>query len=132
MRKTVSIFLSLVLLVQGLSLNAAELEKLDDLLAHAQFHKERYGDDFAEFIDKHYGNQKAEHNREHQEEERDHQNLPLNHSNPLVLQPVFMPDPLMTDIRAALFPELEKEHFFYGQFYTSLIVTEILQPPQFI
>lgn len=77
--KLFSILLSSLLLVQSLSVDFGHIVQLDELMEHAQFHKARYGDNFIVFISKHYGEQKADHEKQHQEEKKEHEELPFNH-----------------------------------------------------
>ena len=70
-----SILLSGLLLFQSLHLGIPDLAQLDELLEHAQYHHQQYGDSFLTFLTKHYGEQKPEHQQEHQE----HEQLPFQH-----------------------------------------------------
>ena len=79
MSKLFSILLSLLLLVQSFNLDMVDVAQLDDFLTHAQFHKEKYGDNLLVFISKHYGELKKQHDLEHSEEKQDHEELPFNH-----------------------------------------------------
>lgn len=131
MLKLASILLSAILLIQGISINTAELQKIGELLEHAQFHKERYGDNFTSFLDKHYGNQKNQHNKEHQDEKNDHEQLPFHHSGPLVMQPVFLVGSAMPNVMNALLTESQQANYFYRQLHSSLLIREILHPPRY-
>ncbi|MGI9547984.1 MAG: hypothetical protein ACR2MM_12135 [Flavobacteriaceae bacterium] len=132
MLKLVSIWLSVILLAQGSSINTAELEKMDSLLEHAKFHKEKYGDNFAAFINKHYGNQKAKHSKEQQEEQQDHQQLPFQQTTPLLMQTAFLIELGFMVITSGPMTDLKNENYFYEKLHSSLLVREILQPPKFI
>ncbi len=131
MQQIVSILLSVVLLAQGISFNSGELEKMDTLLEHAKFHKEKYGDNFAVFIDKHYGNQKDKHLSEHQEERQEHQDLPFQQSVPLMIQTAILSDASISGLASAVVATLQTKKYFYEQLHASLLVEEILQPPRF-
>ncbi len=122
----------MILLAQGISFNSGELEKMDRLLEHAKFHKEKYGDNFAVFMDKHYGNQKDKHLGEHQEEQQEHQDLPFQPLAPLLIQNAILNDPAISNISSTEIITLQHENYFYEQLHTSLLVEEILQPPKFI
>lgn len=131
MQKAISIFLSMILLAQGFSLHAGELQKMGELLEHAEFHKEQYGDNFASFIDKHYGNQKEQHGREQQGEKNDHEQLPFHNSTPLVMQSVFLVDSTLPSVIQALVIESQQANYFYLQLDSYLLIHEILQPPKY-
>jgi hypothetical protein len=132
MQQIVSILLSAILLAQGISFNTGELEKMDTLLEHARFHKDKYGDNFAVFMDKHYGNQKDRHLGEHQEERQEHKDLPFQQFAPLLMQIAILNDPAISDISSTLVATPQYENYFYEQLHASLLVEEILQPPKFI
>jgi hypothetical protein len=77
MARLISILLSSLLLLQSLHLSAEDLVQLDELLEHATYHREAFGDSFLTFLDKHYGSQKADHDKNQQEEKHDHEQLPF-------------------------------------------------------
>ncbi len=131
MQQLVSILLSFVLLAQGISFNSGELEKMDTLLEHAKFHKEKYGDNFAVFMDKHYGNQKNQHLSEQQEERKEHQDLPFQQSAQLLIQTAILNEVGLSDFSSTMLITLQQENYFYEQLHASLLVEEILQPPKF-
>ena len=68
MTKIGSIAISLLILFQSFNIHLDDVIELDELIEHAQFHSAEYGDNFFVFISKHYGELKAEHNQQHQEE----------------------------------------------------------------
>ena len=130
MFKTVAIFLSMLLLTQGLFVNYSELEKMDALLEHAKFHKEQYGDTMAAFFDKLYGDLKDQHFEEQQEEGNDHEQLPNSISALFVNQAIFRFDQSLAQLAEDFHLESEKANFHYNQLYTSLLIREILDPPR--
>lgn len=72
--------LSATLLIQSMHLTFRDLVQLDDLLEHARYHKEQFGDNFTIFLAKHYGDQKQEHHQKHHEEQEQHEQLPFQHT----------------------------------------------------
>lgn len=79
--KFFSIVYTFLILFQSLNISLGELAQLDEFLEHASFHKEQYGDSLLVFISKHYGELKVEHEKNHREEQKEHENLPFqNHS----------------------------------------------------
>lgn len=70
MLRLTAILLSSLMLLQSYHLGIADLAQLDELMEHARFHEQAYGDSFLTFLAKHYGDQKQEHEREHQEHEQ--------------------------------------------------------------
>ncbi len=77
MSQIISMLLSTLLLLQSAHLSVKDLAQLDDLLEHAAYHQQTFGDSFLTFLDKHYGSQKADHEKNHQEEQHDHEKLPF-------------------------------------------------------
>ena len=77
MSKLSAILLSSLILIQSINFSFDDVLQLDELIEHAQFHKQEYGDNFVVFLSKHYGELKAEHNEKHQEEQKDHEKLPF-------------------------------------------------------
>lgn len=74
--RTASILLSGLLLLQSMFLGLPDLAQLGELMEHAQYHQQQYGDSFLTFLEKHYGDQKSEHQQEHD----GHEQLPFQHS----------------------------------------------------
>lgn len=131
MPKAVAILLSFFILGQGLFTYAAEWEKMNVLMEHARFHKEKYGDGFASFMSKHYGTQKANHENEHKEE-HDHEQLPFQHCGQILIQSAFIFTKGVSKILPPAVAEGEQNNYFYQQLYTSQFISEILQPPRCI
>ncbi|NNJ88214.1 MAG: hypothetical protein HKP53_02320 [Eudoraea sp.] len=94
MTKLLSILASLLILIQSFNISFGDIIQLDELLEHATFHKEQYGDNLFVFISKHYGELKEDHHNNHEEEHEEHENLPFQNNtcthhlvNALVLFP---------------------------------------------
>ena len=109
MLKSVAIFLSVILMSQGLFVGFLELERMDALVEHAKFHQEQYGDDMAVFFDKHYGDLKDEHFEEHQEERSDHEQLPYHIGALFVNQAVYYFDQPETIYMIFMYKKNEQE-----------------------
>lgn len=75
--KLTAFILSITMLIQGMSITYNDILNLDKFMEHAKFHKEQYGDNFLEFLSKHYGELKEQHSKEHQEEKSEHEQLPF-------------------------------------------------------
>jgi hypothetical protein len=54
MMKIIAIFLSNLVLLQSLHIDLKDINKINVLIEHAQFHQEKYGDSFIEFLYEHY------------------------------------------------------------------------------
>lgn len=130
MLKLTSIAVSLLILVQSFNIHFSDIVELDELIEHAQFHAEEYGDNFLVFISKHYGELKAEHSKRHQEEREEHEQLPFQHQCQTALLSAFVlnqtPDyPLEIDLVVDL-----DSNYFYQVSYHSLAQEGLFQPPQ--
>ncbi len=125
MPKVVAILLSFFILGQGAFTYAAELEKMDDLLEHAKFHEEEYGDGFASFMSKHYGNQKEDHKDDH-----GHDQLPFQHCGQLLIQSAFIFAKTTAELSSPLVSETQQNNYFYQQLYSSQLINVLLQPPR--
>lgn len=118
-----------MMLAQSFNIHLVDVFELKNLVEHAEYHKTTYGDDLISFLSKHYGDQKAEHNRDKQEEQ-DHRQLPFNHGFHLNITPFDLIEinaQQLSDICNAD-PEITK--FFYQDSYSYLQNSDIFQPPQ--
>ncbi|MDG1571263.1 hypothetical protein OZ410_02985 [Robiginitalea sp. M366] len=126
-----SFLLSTVMLLQGLHWSLPDLAQLDDLLEHARYHKETFGDNFLTFVSKHYGDQKADHSQKHQEEQEQHDQLPFQHALHAGACPVF----LMKNPGFVLTPQEDPDteslrNFYYLLTGSAGYQTGIFQPPR--
>lgn len=126
MRFLVSISLSALLLLQSVNFGVGDFMRFDDLIEHAQLHSNLYGDSFLDFINKHYGELKEDHNASHE----GHESLPFNHESAKATAPVFV-------LSAKYEFEIEcpplislPEIFSSSNSYTSLVDENIFQPPK--
>ncbi|WP_110355364.1 hypothetical protein [Arenibacter sp. ARW7G5Y1] len=130
MSKIFSITLSLLLLFQSFNLDMVDVAQLDDFLAHAQFHKQKYGDNLLVFISKHYGELKTQHNLEHKEEHEDHEDLPFNHQTCSHFSIAFVM--CGADFAVPKTPQVADttSNFFYQESYRQIENSDIFQPPK--
>jgi len=130
MTKIVSIAVSLLILVQSFNIHLSDIVELDELIEHAQFHSEEYGDNFFVFVSKHYGELKADHSQKHQEEKEDHEQLPFQHQCQTAQLSAFVliqtaDYPLEFDV------VLDRDsNYFYQASYHSLAQEGLFQPPR--
>ena len=130
MLKATSIVVSLLILVQSFNIHFSDIIELDELIEHAQFHSTEYGDNFFVFISKHYGELKAEHNQQHQEEKEDHESLPFQHQCQTASLSVFVLNQFIEyplDIETVVDRD---SNYFYQASYHSLAQEGLLQPPR--
>ncbi|MGB5555586.1 MAG: hypothetical protein WBM83_13065 [Flavobacteriaceae bacterium] len=131
MTKLISLTLSWLILIQSFTISFTDFVEMDELIEHAQFHSEQHGDNFIVFLSKHYGELKAEHNKQHQEEKEDHERLPFQHQTQHSQISSFV---LLSARDFDVQPEfisLHKEpNFHYLANYPSLFGNTPFQPPR--
>lgn len=125
-----SILLSTIILLQSFGLSANDLVQLDELIEHARFHSKEYGDTTLSFLSKHYGELKASHDKEHQEEKEDHEQLPFQSQSQISSITACVLNTQKEEFKTPEFSEF-KEHSFYYQVPSSSFHSEgLLQPPR--
>ncbi len=132
MQKIWSIGISFLILCQSMNIHWDDIVQFDELIEHSQFHKEQYGDGFFVFLSKHYGSQKAEHSKRHQEEEKDHEKLPFQNHLQVCATSVFGIRMQPIQLNAYLIENTSEkaDNFYYQTPYTSLFNSRIFQPPR--
>lgn len=130
MSKIFSIALSVLLLFQSFNLDMVDVAQIDDFLTHAEFHKQKYGDNLFVFISKHYGELKAQHDLEHSEEKKDHEELPFNHQTCSHFSTAFVMNG--ADFMVPKTPQVADttSNFFYQESYCQIENSDIFQPPK--
>ncbi|MCB0381726.1 MAG: hypothetical protein KDD05_00010 [Psychroserpens sp.] len=131
MSKLFAILLSFLILTQSLRIDYDDIIQIDDLIEHAQFHKAEYGDNFFVFISKHYGELKDDHTKNHQEEEKDHEQLPFQCHDQLVTITAFVIQKCFLNIESIELLELKDYRFHYESSLSTLHKKGLLQPPKF-
>lgn len=129
MTKFVSIFISSLVLFQGMNINLDEFTQLDELVEHAIYHAEEYGDDIFVFVSKHYGELKEDHNKNNDEERNDHEQLPFNHQySPHFISVHILEAAPLADLRI---DEISvKTNFLYLEINSFFEKSNVFQPPQ--
>lgn len=132
MAKLFSISMSFIILFQSIGISANDIIQIDEFIEHAQFHSEQYGDNVFVFISKHYGELKADHDKEHEEEKEEHEQLPFNHNNCSHISSMMVL--VLNSFKEALnVPDLSErteENFFYQEPTSSLHKLGLFQPPR--
>lgn len=130
MSKLFAISFSFLILIQSIGLSINDIAQIDDFIEHAQFHNKEYGDNVFVFISKHYGELKVIHDKEHQEEKEDHEQLPFQHQSHVSCTSVFIANTTKEEIKIPEFLEYKTHHFFYQEPSSSLHLEGLLQPPR--
>jgi len=121
----------LLILFQSFNIHINDLVELDELIEHAQFHAEAYGDSFWVFLSKHYGELKTEHSQKHQEEQEEHEELPFQHHfYSLSLSAFVINDPVPYTSYVELV-SLDSGNFHYANSYVPLLGDGLFQPPRY-
>ncbi len=109
-----------------------DIAQFDEFIEHAKFHSEEHGDNILVFISKHYGELKAEHQKNHQEEEKDHEKLPFNHSSGsnAVNTIAFFMDSFKSDFQIPDFTATAESNFYYQVPVSNLHEKGLFQPPR--
>lgn len=130
MVKLFSIFMSALILVQSVDITTSDIAQFDELMEHAAFHAEKYGDNLFVFISKHYGELKEAHNEDHQEERKDHEKLPFqNHCNCTSITAI-VSTPEFFDLGSVPLSESLSTDFYYHLPTSSLHKKGLFQPPR--
>ena len=128
--KLFSIVLSGFILLQSFQITLEDIMQIDELIEHAQFHKQEYGDNFFVFLSKHYGELKAEHSKNHQEEQNDHEQLPFQFNGQITLVLAFLSVKSNTDSLVLNLQSASEANFHYLNLYVSQHDEKLLQPPR--
>ncbi len=131
MIKLFSILFSFLILAQSVNVNNGDALQLDELVEHAQFHIQEYGDSFFVFIAKHYGDLKDEHHKKHQEEKSDHEELPFQQHSQLASVLVFIVDENPFEKQKLEHSDCSETNFYYQNTYSSIHDKGVFQPPKF-
>ncbi|QFZ53670.1 hypothetical protein FEZ18_02055 [Oceanihabitans sp. IOP_32] len=130
MFKFSSIALSFIILIQSFGINLNDLSQIDEFIEHAKFHNEAHGDNLFMFISKHYGELKAEHDKNHQEEKEDHEKLPFKQQTHVASMTYFFQFTNKNGFRTLEFSEFRKHHFYYQPPSSSWHSDNLFQPPR--
>lgn len=120
------------MLVQSVDITFNDIAQLDEFIAHANFHAEKYGDNFVVFISKHYGELKEQHSEDHKEEKRDHEKLPFqNHCHCYSSTFAIVFNTFFSELKSLQNLEDNVTNFYYQFPSSSLHTAGPFQPPRF-
>ena len=129
--KTVFAFtLSTLIFFQTIGIGIGDIMLFGSLIEHAQYHSENYGDNFSDFMAKHYGAQKEEHKNNQSEEEQDHKKLPFQHTSCHHILTDGVLISFEIDIAETEIIPQNRSVFYYQNLYSSLEKRSVFQPPQ--
>lgn len=127
MTKLVSILFANLILFQSFQIGFDDMAKIDDLLEHASYHQDTYGDTFFEFLAEHYTENFSNHEDDHQE----HDNLPFKHDSQNCHHTISIFTLSFNNFEIKPNQEIEyKAHFFYKDLYVFINKPSVFQPPK--
>ncbi len=124
--------MSFVVLIQSFGLNISDALQIDEFINHMQFHSEQHGDSFVMFLSKHYGELKVNHEKEHQGEKEEHEQLPFKQLSQVSSISVFLIRMYDEKFKVPEFSVFKKHRFFYKASTSTLFLKEFFQPPKFL
>lgn len=125
MGKIGAIILSFTILFQSFSFEPGDVYNFSTFINHVSSHIES-GDNFADFIDLHYGDKANSHQNKHKE----HQDLPFKHQHvDSQMQLVFVFNSLNIDLYMKEMG-FENKNFNYKEPFSNQYTYNFFQPPQ--
>ena len=125
MHKITVVILSLTILLQSISIEAADIGKIPTLAAHIACHFET-GDGFSDFISMHYGSNTNIQKNTHKE----HSELPFKHEHldaHIQIDFIFISNIITKKFEENIF---SNQHFSYKEPSTEQYTYSFFQPPQ--
>ena len=127
MKGILSAFLGFFIFFQSINVMMIDILKLNELIEHAQFHEEEYGDDWLTFYIKHFGDESENHlANQHQEK---HNKLPIHDHLNISNSPVFV---LSNSLDIKLNDNFQTNttvYYSYIEMCSNFIGKDIFQPP---
>ena len=120
-----------MILTQSFGIHVNDITQIDDFIEHAKFHSEQYGDNVFVFISKHYGQLKIDHEKEHEEENDDHEQLPFQHQSHFSSIVAFVPCTDKDEFKTPDFFKFKTNNFYYQAPASSIYLEGLFQPPQY-
>ncbi|MEN8124875.1 MAG: hypothetical protein ABFR32_07045 [Bacteroidota bacterium] len=130
MTKIISITISLLILIQSININLHDFIQFDELIEHAKFHQNKYGDNFIEFFSKHYGDQINSHSGNHQDEKNEHEQLPFHKDCDSHISTTFVISNIKFTIKETKQVKYLSSNFFYLESFSSFEQVKVFQPPK--
>lgn len=126
MSRLLILLLSIIILSESTGFNPLDIAKTGFLIEHAQYHFDKHGDSFWEFMSSHYGLNKEK----HKDENNEHQRLPFQQTS--ICSCVMHIEEKKLEIASILIPPAMEcnKFFFYKNLYASIATNDIFQPPK--
>ncbi|WP_372744646.1 hypothetical protein [Lutibacter sp.] len=125
MGKIGAFILSFTILIQSFSFEIGDMYKISTFVNHVNSHINN-GDNFADFIDLHYGYKSNSHQNKHKE----HKELPFKHQHTdAQMQLVFVLNNINFNLKTSEFV-FQNKNFNYKEPFSNQFVFNFFQPPQ--
>ena len=129
MKKVFTVFLSGLIALQSLNFSIVDVLSLDELFAHAKLHKQEFGDDFFQFLVKHYGSERLEH-QSHTSHKNNHDSLPFQNNLHIAITLMIVPQNDFSFQSKGFLAKKSEANFFYVAPRGNLFVSGVFQPPR--
>ena len=130
MAKLLSLLLSCLILIQSIDIEINDITRMGDLMEHAKFHADKYGDNLLVFLSKHYGELKEQHHKDHQEEKKNHEELPFKHQCNCASALAIVMNTSLPELNSPQASESWVANFYYKTITSSLHTEGQFQPPR--
>lgn len=127
MNRFISILFSGIILVQSFNISFEDVSKLNVLLKHMEYHQITFGDNYIDFLVKHYSEDINQHDNNHEE----HKNLPFKdgHQTSTHVDTSYTCDAGYFSIEYDTFIDFPF-NFFYKESTSNFEKPSIFQPPK--
>lgn len=126
MGKLFAILCSGLIFIQSIDINVGDFSKISSLLEHAEYHQDRYGDSFMDFMNEHYGESMVQHENDHS----GHENLPFKHEHICSYSVIaFTFEIYNYDLKLPSFTEIPLQ-FYYKESISLFEKHSVFQPPK--
>ncbi|WP_224490166.1 hypothetical protein [Robertkochia flava] len=127
MLKWLYIAMAGLITLQSMHMSLNDILSIGNLMEHASYHKDAYGDDLVSFIAKHYGSQQSDHmDSSHKDQ---HQDLPFQHAFVHAFYPIAFVDGFLFEFYIPVSPHPAIDSF-YLPIRKNLFAIKTFQPPR--
>lgn len=130
MNRYIAFVLSIAILFQSFGFSTDVISKISEVVEHAKFHNTEYGDNLVVFLSKHYGDLMADHQKEHQEEQEQHEELPFKQLSTLAGSLSMALIFYSIDVPCPVNVYLNSQNFIYKVGCGSFFLDKQLRPPR--
>jgi len=129
MQKGLITYLAIFILFQSMFTNINILFEITEMVEDYKLHQTKYGDNFATFISKHFGDLKESHKEQHKEEHK-HHNHPIHSELNSMVYEVCVLQQCDFSINTMIKIISRTDNFYYQDKFSTFEKQKIFQPPQ--